>query len=108
MIGLRVRRFCTTAGRKPRYDKSRPQKQTHKLSDLERTAIWRNRWAKEDPGVADRPSSVFEDELGTEPWPKGLSFGYIQNKLKWDIFDEHEKVLLAFFTMNHFHVLSCW
>ncbi len=108
MIGLRVRRFCTTAGRKPRYDKSRPQKQTHKLSDLERTAIWRNRWAKEDPGVADRPSSVFEDELGTEPWPKGLSFGYIQNKLKWDIFNEHEKVLLAFFTMNHFHVLSCW
>ncbi len=96
MIGLRVvRRFCSTAGRKPRSHKSRPpkqQQQTHKLSDLERAAIWRSRWAKEDPSVADRPSSVFEDELGTEPWPKGLSFGHIQNKEKWAIFNEHEKV----------------
>ncbi len=107
MMGIRVlRRFCTIAGRKPRSRKSRPTKQTHKLSNLERTAIWQSRWAKEDPSIADRPSSVFEDELGTEPWPKGLSFGHIQNKDKWAIFNEHEKVLESFHDLlcSAFHI----
>jgi hypothetical protein len=68
--------------------------QRERLTNLERHALQRRRWRRDDPHE-DRNSYTFEETPLYDKIPDDMVFGHITDNLRWAIFQAHRDVSAA-------------